>query len=470
MTYNLTSGTETPVKDKSQEKELLPNLRPNTEDFLTFLCFRGTNALPKELDFQNTANQPSTSGASTSTPNKVSPEKKKPDSKTESKKKVAPKKNDITETEIAKPKIPEKDPKTGFMPFAVRKRAEIYPAKSDNKKIQKKQKQESAANNNKETSNGPRATRANPIDEKSSETTNASNKKGSKRKSAANDSNADLSSTSEKSPIKTKKLVEPLPVKETTSSETSKQNSKTVIKSPKKDSKRKTRLAALKVSSTNIEEDHEKSSNSEKCFSSEDDEPLVKTEQKNKKQKILNDSVKSINETFETTNATKNETINSNTTINDSQPIKAGRGRKKKVVATETEKPKESEPTPEPERFSEKKKAGRKKKISVDAEIANSQANTTDLSENETRGRPMRKTKEAATIYMELIGRKLTLHDSSDNDSSLDSLEVPNLKRVELMEIELKANNEKAKEAEAEKKKQNLTDEKKASTFIFNII
>lgn len=36
-------------------QELLPNRRPNTEDFLTFLCFRGTSAvLPSHLDFFNT--------------------------------------------------------------------------------------------------------------------------------------------------------------------------------------------------------------------------------------------------------------------------------------------------------------------------------------------------------------------------------------------------------------------------------
>lgn len=35
--------------------ELLPMKRPNTEDFLTFLCFRGTPILPPNLQFFNTA-------------------------------------------------------------------------------------------------------------------------------------------------------------------------------------------------------------------------------------------------------------------------------------------------------------------------------------------------------------------------------------------------------------------------------
>lgn len=39
----------------SEPVELLPMKRPNTEDFLTFLCFRGTPILPSNLQFFNTA-------------------------------------------------------------------------------------------------------------------------------------------------------------------------------------------------------------------------------------------------------------------------------------------------------------------------------------------------------------------------------------------------------------------------------
>uniref|UniRef100_A0A182QF43 ARID domain-containing protein n=1 Tax=Anopheles farauti TaxID=69004 RepID=A0A182QF43_9DIPT len=62
--------------------------------------------------------------------------------------------------------------------------------------------------------------------------------------------------------------------------------------------------------------------------------------------------------------------------------------------------------------------------------------------------RPSRKTKEAATLYMELIGRKLNHDDKSDDDaSSLDSLELPNVRRLERMENELKANAVKTRDA-----------------------
>ncbi|RLU17613.1 hypothetical protein DMN91_009849 [Ooceraea biroi] len=52
----------TPVKDKEKTKpatvtELITHKRPNTEDFLTFLCFRGTSILPPSLNFFNVGNK-----------------------------------------------------------------------------------------------------------------------------------------------------------------------------------------------------------------------------------------------------------------------------------------------------------------------------------------------------------------------------------------------------------------------------
>lgn len=62
----MSSPVITPIKEiERQERtkpevlpeptELLPIKRPNTEDFLTFLCFRGTPILPPSLNFFNTA-------------------------------------------------------------------------------------------------------------------------------------------------------------------------------------------------------------------------------------------------------------------------------------------------------------------------------------------------------------------------------------------------------------------------------
>lgn len=136
--------SEVAAKEKSPEKDVLP-VRPSTEDFLTFLCFRGTNALPRELDFDNsTYNQPSTSANSKA----ASPQKKSEASKDDKKKnntnkkslekieKIDPKSTTKKNEELSSPS-PQKeiDPKTGFIPFAVRKRAEIVPTKVEKKNV-----------------------------------------------------------------------------------------------------------------------------------------------------------------------------------------------------------------------------------------------------------------------------------------------------------------------------------------------
>ncbi|CAG2062867.1 unnamed protein product, partial [Timema podura] len=60
---NISSPVITPIKDKDRVKnaapvlspELIPSQRPRTEDFLTFLCFRGKQLLPPSLEFFNVA-------------------------------------------------------------------------------------------------------------------------------------------------------------------------------------------------------------------------------------------------------------------------------------------------------------------------------------------------------------------------------------------------------------------------------
>ncbi|RZB40653.1 JmjN and/or zf-C5HC2 domain containing protein [Asbolus verrucosus] len=67
---NVNSPVITPVKEIEKQEidvlpepvELLPIKRPNTEDFLTFLCFRGTPILPPSLNFFNTASIVDTNG------------------------------------------------------------------------------------------------------------------------------------------------------------------------------------------------------------------------------------------------------------------------------------------------------------------------------------------------------------------------------------------------------------------------
>lgn len=64
-----------------------------------------------------------------------------------------------------------------------------------------------------------------------------------------------------------------------------------------------------------------------------------------------------------------------------------------------------------------------------------------DISKSTKTVRPSRKTKEAATLYMELLGQRLNTSNNFDEDnSSLDSFpELPNVRKTEQMENELKA-------------------------------
>lgn len=495
-------------------------MRPNTEDFLTFLCFRGTSSLPKELDFTNSlSNQPSTSGTASSTTRGVnSNDKKKQDKTTEnSKKKVnstsinnnsnnsikasrndeetkitsdkEKKKNEETsQTSIAE----KKETKKSFMPFAVRKRAEIHPVRNDKKKAQqtvnskKKQSQNlqkehkpEASNDNKDVQNEQqRVTRSNPVDEKDHKSS-SSQGLGHKRRSQNNEESSDSYALNtkniklDKSPRIELTPIEKVPIEILKKDSKINVNVKKIKIQNSEDIKRQTRLSALRNPTKTTTEKEETSKNedksqsdSEKYFSSsEEDEPLVKSDSKlgsNKKTKMQANKNASNSSINKSKGNLKNTT---NKSLNESQPVAKNNTKKKDIEQKEVvvaasdksgdkvSKTENDKKIVESTSLSEKKKVGRKRKSLKETEKDNSQANTTDLSENETRSRPMRKTKEAATIYMELIGRKLTLHDSSDNDSSLDSLEVPNLKRVELLENELKANVEKAKEAEAERKR-----------------
>lgn len=428
---------------------MLPNLRPNTEDFLTFLCFRGTNTLPRELDFENTHNQASTSSGHGKA-SKTS-DKRNKELKIDSKKKPALKKNE-TITAADNQKVTKqnnivevrKDPKTGFMPFAVRKRAEVHPTKHDKKKMQtvtkKNQSLKQQLNSqNKDTSIGPRTTRANPFEEeKIISGTNINVKKGNKRKTITAETTLEASE-SQATCSKSLKIEKSAAIANLSKNfnESGSNHSKELQKKQNnqdKEEKRETRLSStkkpvIKVTKKETKRSKGTSSESEQYSSDDDNEPLIKQRSKN-------------------ASLTAKSMLRKNDSLMN---LKQKEALSKKLSDQESYSKDEKLPK-EVEKLANKK-VERKRKINVDLEIANSQANTTDFSENETRGRPMRKTKEAATIYMELIGRKLTLQDSSDNDSSLDSLEVPNLKRVELMEIELKANCEKAKEAASEKKR-----------------
>ncbi|XP_055909503.1 protein piccolo [Eupeodes corollae] len=140
-------GNSATQENREPPTEILPNKRPKTEDFLTFLCFRGTSALPAHLDFlnQNTSQAPkdesqdtiekSNEDTESSPTTKTNLQKSTRSSSTKKKDKCATVDESSTSTlsvkksetkkSIAKKNEEAKDEKV--MAFAVRKRAEQLP-------------------------------------------------------------------------------------------------------------------------------------------------------------------------------------------------------------------------------------------------------------------------------------------------------------------------------------------------------
>uniref|UniRef100_A0A1B0FBV2 ARID domain-containing protein n=1 Tax=Glossina morsitans morsitans TaxID=37546 RepID=A0A1B0FBV2_GLOMM len=85
-------------------------------------------------------------------------------------------------------------------------------------------------------------------------------------------------------------------------------------------------------------------------------------------------------------------------------------------------------------------KQGRKKTKAENESIGELETDDNPNSPPVRNQRPSRKTKEAATIYMGIIGHRLQLGDDEDDDISLSSFDRPNVREMEKMENELKRN------------------------------
>lgn len=100
-----------------------------------------------------------------------------------------------------------------------------------------------------------------------------------------------------------------------------------------------------------------------------------------------------------------------------------------------------------------------RKKIKLDVNAANDIENRNDDNSSNFSPvrvqRPSRKTKEAATIYMGIIGHRLQLGDDDDDDISLTSFDRPNVREMEKMENELKRNAAEAKQSNIDKMHKN---------------
>lgn len=191
-------------------------------------------------------------------------------------------------------------------------------------------------------------------------------------------------------------------------------------------------------------------------FSSDDEEPLASTAAAEKKAANKKQSP------GKKASTSKIKKPDEDVKEKEEQPqVKPKPGRKRK---SETIKAVEkSESSDDNEEEDDVKSTVTRKNVSRKSRSRVKRGEEKSESEEETRrARPTRKTKEAANIYMELIGQKLNLENFDDDNMSMDSYpELPNVKETQKMETELKSMAEKAKRDELEREK-NKDKEKKA--------
>lgn len=518
-------------------QELLPNRRPNTEDFLTFLCFRGTSVLPSHLDFFNTNKNSDPKQAKSKTeaaaPSCSSKNVKQEDKRSE----VKNEKNDNVKDTVKKD---EDTPK--FIPFAVRKRADTVAAGSRKQTVQalKRKYQDQRIAKNKAQcktrsstakeaemtktekskpievdvttsdcagkSRNKRKLRGNvgsvereedPISVKASKTVKDSTTRPQKSLSTTDTSKVRIFQSKyfnqllfspintfhllrkcflffyvqgQKVGTRTTKSIGSIPAK---SDEKEKEKEKT--KEKEAESTRTTRQRSYSLPKPEVKptKTPEKSANQAESattksaknkntkknanetvagdFSSDDDLPLIekkkaKAARQEKPKRNLKRNSNRQNQSVESIERDRSGDRKSD--ASSSEPAS-----KRKVPATnkklaQNKNASNAQASQDKSTVSEKSENESQQESKNDKKIVKrkrrnefTDLSQTDQSENETKtGRPMRKTKEAAAIYMELIGQKLNLSDF-DDDLSVDSFpELPNVKKTEQMENDMKAN------------------------------
>lgn len=561
---NFPPQQSTPVKESSEPPpELLPNLRPKPEDFLTFLCFRGTSVLPPHLDYFNQNKKPETetkdgSGKDETVVNdaEASGNKDIDADASCSKPSGSGAGNSSESSHVKDSKVDSKEEvkPIPFIPFAVRKHAETV---SDGKRRQtvqalkrKYQEQRLAktqvqnliktTQNRRTRSSGKDDTVPIPVekkkvtadhkaddavvvtkkavdDKKKKEVTEIKSDDSSKRKpSLRNTRNnppkeddaaktdapktsakkkAKISEDEEKVPAKLEKKMQP----ETTSTKETK-------KEPTKTTSQKQQITRQQAASVpqNVETKTKPlttlTNDTAEFSDSSDDRPLVNALKKlpnvTKKSAESNpsksqaqkpsDSEKKKDQLTVTTSTSKPlkrqsprptvgvsrrscgpaevttdkkraDSLSRKSDTSEPSRKKKPVGRKKKQKEPSDDSSSEKE-TPTKKKLNEKRTQDKEKDDSkhktnlIDddsiqkkrkrrnefTELGNVDINDSDACRS---ARPSRKTKEAAAIYMELIGQKLNLDDFDDDGFSMDSFpELPNVKKTQQMENKLKAN------------------------------
>lgn len=552
---NFPSQQNTPVKESSEPPpELLPNLRPKPEDFLTFLCFRGTSVLPPHLDYFNQ--------------NKKSETETKEDTAKDDTATSDAKNNDNKDADVSCPKpsgsgagnssenlhgkdlkVESKEvAKPSFIPFAVRKHAETV---SDGKRRQtvqalkrKYQEQRLAktqvqnliktTQNRRTRSSGKGddidmtvekkkvpsehkaddVTETKKVEEKKKKEVNenksddSSKRKTSLRNTRNNPPKEDVQPESTKTDLtkasvkkKTKvledeekvsaKVEKTPPATETTPKEIKKEPTKIA---PQKQLVTRQQAASVPQSSETKTKPLTTHDNNPAEFSdSSDDRPLVSAfkkstnvtkkpveassskaqkpaeSEKNKDQSVATSTSKPLKRQspkpttgvsrrscglVEVTKRSESVSRKSETSEPCAKKKTVGRKKKEKEESDDSssEKVTLAKKKLNEKRSPEKEKEISKHKTKIDddgvkkkrkrrnefTELGNVEINDSDACRS---ARPSRKTKEAAAIYMELIGQKLNLDDFDDDGFSMDSFpELPNVKKTQQMENKLKAN------------------------------
>lgn len=563
---------ETPIQEP---QELLPNRRPNTEDFLTFLCFRSSQMLPSHLDFFNTNKRPADNAD-----NKPSSSTNLTASSSGTSKPIVETSAKRTETAKKIVDVPEPIPadvgKPNYIPFAVRKHADTVAigTRRQNAHPQKKravEQQTQQRGTNGQTRNKTRLSTKDSqmsdevehekvadksqndkslndkslndksLNESKSSAANASFKdmknkrklrssliessgsnkedgvepekdsaapkndkvvkKMTRKSKQVEEAVESMPDTDERPEKKIRKEASVVPENEQHTTKNTKTNiaakgqkdevpSKKDITTVKKDESvakqddksnqaplRMTRLKSIySPRQENDESPSEKSGRknarnkkSSQDFSSDDEKQVTKSVDKPalskkvlKRQSIPKSRNSNSNDAHPHSADQKSENSSQ-----ESEPLAKKRfsGRKNSAKTTDS-KAKTSEKDKGDFMSGNDSQDDTDKTIKVRKKRRNefTDLSQTDQSENEIRsGRPMRKTKEAAAIYMELIGQKLNLGDFDDDNYSLDSFpELPNVKKTEQMENEIRANAAKEKkEVKPSSRGRRKTDDKK---------
>ncbi|KAM7355310.1 jumonji, AT rich interactive domain 2 [Cochliomyia hominivorax] len=160
------------------------------------------------------------------------------------------------------------------------------------------------------------------------------------------------------------------------------------------------------------------------------DKEDIKTEQA--------DGVKKESTTMENvTPATENDSLKTKEKRSSGQSTKYSKKKEHDESLNDTDK---ESIVHSPKKQSNARQSRKKNKADNNKNVAG-EIETEDNQGSPTRNqRPSRKTKEAATIYMGIIGHRLQMAEDDDDDISLSSFDRPNVREMEKMENELKRN------------------------------